>query len=119
MLLYKRNAHINRALNFGGISMIKDSINKTIGGDKKRSPFVTFLAVIGAITLIVAAVYAIYRFVTPDYYDDDDYDEDDEYEEDEGTGKSASSTVKKAVDNVSKTVKKAADKAVDGLKSTI
>ena len=55
---------------------------------KSENPLVCFLAIIGAITVIAGAAYAIYRFLTPDYLEDleddfDDYfDDDDEYESD-------------------------------------
>ena len=47
--------------------------------------FVKFLAVIGAITIVGGIIFAVYKFMKPDYldeYDDDDYDDDDFDEED-------------------------------------
>ena len=34
------------------------------------------LAVVGVVTVIAAIAYAVYKFVTPDYYEDDDIDFD-------------------------------------------
>ena len=49
------------------------------------------LALIGGIVIVALVAYAVYRFLTPDYYDDyddddfdddfDDFDDDDDYEE--------------------------------------
>ena len=42
--------------------------------------FVKFLAVVGALTIVGGIIFAVYKFMKPDYldeYDDDDYDDDD------------------------------------------
>lgn len=46
---------------------------------KKPSKLVIVFAIIGAVVAIAAAVYGVYRFLTPDYLDDfeDDFDDDD------------------------------------------
>ena len=47
----------------------------------KGSGLKTFLAIIGAIAIIAAVVYAIYRFFTPDYLKDLDSDFDDDFDD--------------------------------------
>ena len=52
---------------------------------KKTNKLVKFLAIVGALTIIGAVVFAIHKFMKPDYldeYDDDDYQDDDFDEED-------------------------------------
>ena len=52
---------------------------------RKTNKLVKLLAIVGALTIIGAVVFAIYKFMKPDYideYDDDDYQDDDFDEED-------------------------------------
>lgn len=52
---------------------------------RKSSKLVKFLAIIGALAIIAGVVFAIYKFMKPDYldeYDDDDYCDDDFEDED-------------------------------------
>ena len=52
---------------------------------KSGSFLVKFLAIVGAVTIVAAIAYAVYRYFTPDYLEDleddfDDYfDDDDEF----------------------------------------
>jgi len=54
---------------------------------KKKSPVVTILAIVGAITAVAAIAYAVYKYFAPDYLedfdDDSDFDDDDDLFEDE------------------------------------
>ena len=52
---------------------------------RRTSRFVKFLAIVGALTIVGGIIFAVYKFMKPDYldeYDDDDYDDDDFDEED-------------------------------------
>jgi hypothetical protein len=54
--------------------------------DKKKHTLVWVLAIIGAIAAIAAIAYAVYRYMTPDYFEDfdDDFDDfDDDFFEDD------------------------------------
>ena len=55
--------------------------------EKKKSPIVTILAVIGAIVAVAGIAFAVYKYFAPDYledFDDDmDFDDDDDLFEDE------------------------------------
>lgn len=55
--------------------------------DKKPSKLLKFFAFIGVIAVICGIVYAIYKYLTPEYLedtDDDDFDDDfEDYFEDE------------------------------------
>lgn len=44
---------------------------------------VKFLAIVGAITVIAAIAYAVYRYFTPDYLEDLEDDFDDYFEDDD------------------------------------
>ena len=67
----------------------KESENKLVWG----------LALVGGVVIVAIIAYAVYRFLTPDYYDDyddddfdddfDDFDEEDFEEEDEGAEEAA------------------------------
>ena len=58
-------------------------VKKLLKEEKKCNPIVIALVVIGAIVVIAAAVYAIYRFFKPDYLEDFEDDEfEDEFEDD-------------------------------------
>ena len=50
--------------------------------EEKNCPLKTILIVIGIVAVVAAAVYAIYRFMTPDYLEDFDDDFDDDFDED-------------------------------------
>jgi flagellar basal body-associated protein FliL len=79
---------------------LNELIKKNNTEDKKKNALVWIMAIIGVVVAIAAIVYAIYRFLTPDYledfeddfddeFDDDFFDDDDE-EEDCGCGACAS-----------------------------
>ena len=60
------------------INALLDKDNKP---EKKDSGLKTFLAVVGALALIGAAVYAVFRFLTPDYLKDLDSDFEDDFDD--------------------------------------
>ncbi|MDO4332446.1 MAG: DUF4366 domain-containing protein [Eubacteriales bacterium] len=51
--------------------------------DEKKNCLVWILAIVGAVAVIAAIAYAVYRYMTPDYLDDfdDDFEDDDLDEE--------------------------------------
>ena len=64
---------------------VNELFNKKESEDKKKNCIIWILAIVGIVAVIAAIAYAVFKFVTPDYYEDDDidYDEDflfDEYE---------------------------------------
>ena len=50
--------------------------------EKKTSGLVKFFAFIGVLATIAAVVYAVYKYLTPEYLEDVDDDEDDDFEDD-------------------------------------
>lgn len=50
--------------------------------EKKSDTWVWILAIVGGIAVIAGIVYAIYRYLTPDYMDEFDDDFDDDFEDD-------------------------------------
>ena len=58
-------------------------IRKIVKEEKKCNPIVIALIVIGAIVVVAAAIYGVYRFFKPDYLEDFEGDEfEDEFDED-------------------------------------
>lgn len=51
--------------------------------DEKKNCLVWILAIVGAVAVIAAIAYAVYRYMTPDYLDDFDDDFDDDFEDDD------------------------------------
>ena len=59
--------------------------------EESENKLVWGLALIGGIVIVAIIAYAVYRFLTPDYYDDyddddfdddfDDFDDDDDFDE--------------------------------------
>ncbi|MBQ2083110.1 MAG: hypothetical protein II688_03810 [Lachnospiraceae bacterium] len=49
---------------------------------KKNSKLKVILIIIGALTVIAAAAFAVYKFLTPDYLDDFDEDMDEDFDDD-------------------------------------
>lgn len=49
--------------------------------EKKKSPVLCILAIIGAIASVAAIAYAVYRYFTPDYLEDFEDDFEDDYED--------------------------------------
>ena len=48
---------------------------------ESENKLVWCLALIGGVVIVALIAYGVYRFLTPDYYDD--YDDDDDFEETE------------------------------------
>ena len=71
------------------IEELKDMI-ESIGKreeKKKVNTLVWVLAIIGAVAAVAAIAYAVYRYFTPDVYEElDDEDFDDDFFEDETSG---------------------------------
>ncbi|MCI2048163.1 MAG: DUF4366 domain-containing protein [Lachnospiraceae bacterium] len=65
--------------------------------DSKTNPLVVLLAVIGGVAVVALIAYAVFRFMTPDYFDDYDDDEDEEFESDEDEEDPTGDAVKDAV----------------------
>ena len=68
---------------------LKELLNKkqvVVEKEKKCSPLLWILAIVGFVAAVAGIAYAVYRYFTPDYledYDDDDFeDEDEDFEDD-------------------------------------
>lgn len=55
---------------------VNELFHKKEAEDKKKNCIMWVLAGVGIVTVIAAIAYAVYKFVTPDYYEDDDIDFD-------------------------------------------
>lgn len=61
-------------------------LNELLGKkeEKKECNVVLWiLAIIGAVAAVAAIAYAVYRYMTPDYFEDFDDEYEDEFEDDE------------------------------------
>ena len=61
---------------------LKELLNKkqvVVEKEKKCSPLLWILAIVGFVAAVAGIAYAVYRYFTPDYLDDfdDDFDDDD------------------------------------------
>jgi len=58
---------------------VNELFHKNEEQEKKKNCIMWILAIVGIVTVIAAIAYAVYKFVTPDYYEDDDIDYDEDY----------------------------------------
>lgn len=67
---------------FLSTARLNDLIKRNNSEDKKKNILVWVMVVIGVLVAIAAIVYAIYRFLTPDYLEDFEDDFDDDFDDD-------------------------------------
>lgn len=68
------------------MSKVNDLLKKEEQKEKAGNKVLWVLAIIGAVAAVVAIAYAVYTYLTPDFYDDfDDFDDDfdDDFFDDE------------------------------------
>ena len=62
---------------------LKELLNKkqvVVEKEKKCSPLLWILAIVGFVAAVAGIAYAVYRYFTPDYledFEDEDYDDED------------------------------------------
>ena len=64
---------------FISVAKLSELVNKQ--EEKKDNKIVWTLAIIGAVAAVAAIAFAVYKYLTPDYLDDDD-DFDDLFDDD-------------------------------------
>lgn len=74
-VLYMEN-RINDIIN---TVKVNELFHKKEEEEKQKNCILKILAVVGIVTVIAGIAYAVYKFVVPDYYEDDDIDFDDDY----------------------------------------
>ena len=68
---------------------LKEILNKkqvVVEKEKKCSPLLWILAIVGFVAAVAGIAYAVYRYFTPDYledFEDEDYDDDDDFEDED------------------------------------
>lgn len=68
---------------------LKELLNKkqvVVVKEKKCSPLLWILAIVGFVAAVAGIAYAVYRYFTPDYledFEDEDYDDDDDFEDED------------------------------------
>ena len=68
---------------------LKELLNKkqvVVEKEKKCSPLLWILAIVGFLAAVACIAYAVYRYFTPDYledFEDEDYDDDDDFEDED------------------------------------
>ena len=65
-----------------GSARVNELFGRKQEEEKKISPVVWVLAVIGAVAAVAAIAYAVYRYLIPDYLEDFEDDFDDDFEDD-------------------------------------
>ena len=70
---------MNKLENLLEAAKLNELVGRKIEEEKKNNKLVWILAIIGAVVVIAGIAYAVYKFVVPDYYEDDDIDFDDDY----------------------------------------
>lgn len=65
-----------------GSARVNELFGRKQEEEKKISPVVWVLAVIGAVAGVAAIAYAVYRYLIPDYLEDFEDDFDDDFEDD-------------------------------------
>lgn len=65
------------------VAKLSELVNKK--EEKKDNKIVWTLAIIGAVAAVAAIAFAVYKYLTPDYLDDDDFDDlfDDDFDADD------------------------------------
>lgn len=63
-------------------SKIGELLHKKEQEEKKCNTVLCVLAIIGAVAAVAGIVYAVYRYLTPDYLEDFEDDFDDDFEDD-------------------------------------
>lgn len=61
---------------------LTDLIHKNEEKDKKANTVIWVLAILGAITAVAAIAFAVVKYLTPSYLDDDFDDFDDDFDDD-------------------------------------
>ena len=59
---------------------VNELFHKKEQEEKKKNLVLMILSIIGIVTLIAGIAFAVYKFVKPDYYEDDDIDFDDDFD---------------------------------------
>lgn len=71
----------NKIEEFMNTMKLNELIHKKKMDDEKKNTIIWVLAIIGAIAAIAAISYSVYRYFTPDYFDDFDDDYDDDFDD--------------------------------------
>ena len=74
---------MNKLENLMDLMKVNELLNKKEEPKKKCSVVVCVLAVIGAVAVVAAIAYAVYRYLNPDYLDDFDDDFEDDFEDED------------------------------------
>lgn len=74
---------MNKLENLIDLVKANEFLNRKEEEKKKCNTAVWVLAIVGAIAAVAAIVYAVYRYLHPDYLDDFDDEFEDEFEDDE------------------------------------
>ena len=69
-----------RKVNMAKIDELLELMKKK---EEKKNCVIWILAIVGAVVMIAAIAYAVYRYLTPDYLDDFEDDFDDDFEDDD------------------------------------
>lgn len=72
---------MNKMEDLISLTKLNELLNKR-EEEKKTSKVVWIFAIVGIIVAVAAAIYGIYRYFTPDYFDDFEDEFDDDFDDD-------------------------------------
>ena len=64
------------------VAKINELLHRKQAEDDKKSCILWILAIIGAVTAVAMIAYAVYKYFTPDYFEDFEDDFDDDFDDD-------------------------------------
>lgn len=77
-----KNINMEKLEDILSVLNLNDIVNKKKEEEKKKDKWKIVLVVIIAAAVVGALVFAVYKFLTPDYLEDFDDDFDDDFDED-------------------------------------
>lgn len=76
------NFKTNKLEDLMNAAQLNELLHKKQVEEEKKSCILWVLALIGAVAAVAAIAYAVYKYFTPDYFEDFDEDFDDDFDDD-------------------------------------
>ena len=76
------NFKTNKLEDLMNAAQLNELLHKKQVEEEKKSCILWVLALIGAVAAVATIAYAVYKYFTPDYFEDFDEDFDDDFDDD-------------------------------------